>query len=83
MDAVLLVTVRLPTFEVPVPGGGLLVPHVDVLPPVPPEPVTWPHPLSPPQPLRARVMKNRAMMEASVRMILYSILTEVCVAVTH
>jgi hypothetical protein len=41
--------------------------------PAEPPPVTWPQPLSPPQPLRAKaVTKKRAIIEASVRMVLYS-----------
>jgi len=53
-------------------GVPIVVPPQVPVPPAVVEPVTRPQPLSPPQPLRARVMKKRAIIEASVRMVLYS-----------
>jgi hypothetical protein len=85
IEAALLDTVKVATFEV---GGGVVPPPPLVLVPQLPAVlpllvlplVTLPQPLSPPQPARARVTTNTAIIDASVRMFL---LPESCLGVTR
>jgi hypothetical protein len=69
IDCALLVAVMDAAVAVVPPPPGVVPLHDEA---VAAPPVTRPQPLSPPQPLRARVTKKRAIIEASVRMVLYS-----------